>query len=340
MAKKVYVAYTGGTIGMLPSPSGYEPEPGYLKEQVETILNIRKDSVPEVDIQEYDPLIDSANMTPDHWVELAEDIASKYYEYDGFVVLHGTDTMSYTASALAFMLQGLNKPVIFTGSQIPISQVRNDAWDNLIAAILIAANYKIPEVCLYFGDQLLRGCRSVKTRADQLDAFTSPNYPPLAQVGVDIRVKWSNVLSNPDKEFQLIRFKDYSIGTIKFFPGISADVVKNILQPPLKGLVIEAYGLGNGPDQNKELVNVFKEANDQGVILLACTQSLQGAVNLKAYTAGSVFSEAGFVGGADMTIEAALTKLYYLFSMGYSSAEIKEKIKINICGELTDRGLL
>ncbi len=340
MANKVYVAYTGGTIGMLPSPSGYEPEPGYLKEQMETILNIRKESVPEVDIQEYNPLIDSANMTPDHWVELAEDIASKYHEYDGFVVLHGTDTMSYTASALAFMLQGLNKPVIFTGSQIPINQVRNDAWNNLITAILIAANYKIPEVCLYFGDRLLRGCRSVKTKADQLDAFTSPNYPPLAQVGVDIRVKWSNVLSNPDKEFQLIRFKDYSIGTVKFFPGISADVVRNILQPPLKGLVIEAYGLGNGPDQNQKLVNAFKEANDQGVILLACTQSLQGTVNLKAYTAGSVFSEAGFIGGADMTIEAALAKLYYLFSMGYSSSEIKEKIKINLCGELTDIGLL
>ncbi|MFW6006879.1 MAG: asparaginase [Halanaerobiales bacterium] len=337
MTKKVYVAYTGGTIGMLPSPDGYELKPGYLKEQVETIINIRKEDVPEVDIQEYEPLIDSANMTPDHWVELAEDIASKYHEYDGFVVLHGTDTMSYTASALAFMLQGLNKPVIFTGSQIPISQVRNDAWDNLITAILITANYKIPEVCLYFGDQLLRGCRSVKTRADQLDAFASPNYPPLAQVGVDIRVKWPNILSEPDKEFQLIKFKDYSIGTIKFFPGISADIVKNILQPPLKGLVIEAYGLGNGPDQNQKLVNVFKKANDRGVILVACTQSLQGKVNLKTYTAGSVFSEAGFIGGADMTIEAALTKLYYLLSMGYSSSEIKEKIKTNLCGELTAR---
>ncbi|MFP4016628.1 MAG: asparaginase domain-containing protein, partial [Halanaerobiales bacterium] len=234
--------------------------------------------------------------------------------------------------------QGLNKPVIFTGSQIPISQVRNDAWDNLITAILIAANYKIPEVCLYFGDQLLRGCRSVKTRADQLNAFDSPNYPPLAQVGVDIRVKWPNVLSKPDKDFKLIRFKDYSIVTIKFFPGISADIIKNILQPPLKGLVVEAYGLGNGPDKNQKLVNVFREANERGVILLACTQCLQGTVNLNAYAAGSVFSEAGFIGGADMTIEAALAKLYYLFSMGYSSAEIQKRIKINLCGELTDRG--
>jgi len=161
MKKRVYIAYTGGTIGMTRGTDGYIPTPGYLKKQMENILELKHEIMPEYDICEYNPLLDSSNMTPHNWVAIAMDIVQNYDKYDGFVILHGTDTMAYTASALSFMLEGLDKPVIITGSQIPICEIRNDARDNLITAIMIAGNYQIPEVCLYFGDKLLRGNRSM-----------------------------------------------------------------------------------------------------------------------------------------------------------------------------------
>ncbi|MCK4257873.1 MAG: asparaginase [Halanaerobiales bacterium] len=335
MKKRVYIVYTGGTIGMTPSPDGYVPTSGYLKRQMEAICELKSDIMPEYDIHEYDPLLDSSNMTPDNWITIAADIAKNYNNYDGFVVIHGTDTMAYTASALSFMLEGLQKPVIITGSQIPLCEVRNDARENLITAIMIAGNYKIPEVCLYFGDKLLRGCRSVKVNADHLDAFVSPNFPPLGTVGVDIRINWDLVLSQKNKTIKVNEFGEESIGTLRLFPGITAEVVENILQPPLKGLILGTYGVGNGPDQNKKLLKVLKEATDRGVVIVACTQCLQGGVKLGGYAAGSALAKAGIISGYDMTTEAALSKLYYLFSQGLSVEDVKKKMQTNICGELT-----
>ena len=198
MKKRVYIAYTGGTIGMTQTPDGYAPAYGFLEAQIAAMPELRSDLMPEFDIHEYDPLLDSANMTPAEWLKIAEDIADHYDQFDGFIVLHGTDTMAYTASASPFMLQGLRKPVILTGSQIPLCEVRTDARANMITVMMIAAQFAIPEVCLYFGNQLLRGCRSVKVNADGFDAFASPNYPPLGEIGIGIEINWDVVLPPPD----------------------------------------------------------------------------------------------------------------------------------------------
>ncbi|MGI6227012.1 MAG: asparaginase [Peptococcales bacterium] len=336
MRKKVYIAYTGGTIGMTPSDEGYVPTPGYLQKQIKTIMELQSGIMPEYTINEYNPLLDSANMTPANWDLIAQDIADNYYHYDGFVVLHGTDTMAYTASALSFMLEGLNKPVIITGSQIPICEIRNDARDNLITAILIAGNYHIPEVCLYFGDKLLRGNRTVKISADELDAFDSPNFPPLGTVGIDIKINHNLLKPAKEKDLAFHKLTDHSIGTLRLFPGISAQVIENFLKPPLKGLVLETYGVGNIPDNNKDLINVLEKASQEGVVIAACTQSLRGTVDLGAYKAGSALLKAGVIGCFDMTTEAALAKMYYLFSRGYSVDKIRRLMQVNLCGELTE----
>src|ERR1700694_713318 len=190
MRKRVYIAYTGGTIGMRHTHSGYRPEPGYLQQQMRAMPELRQPSMPSTTVNEYEPLLDSSNMTPAEWIEIARDIGRNYRKYDGFLVVDGTDPMPYPAAALPFMLNGLDKPVIITGSQIPLCEVRNDARENLITSLLIAANHAIPEVCVYFGGRLLRGCRAVKVCADGFAPYDSPNLPPLGLVGTDIEINW------------------------------------------------------------------------------------------------------------------------------------------------------
>jgi L-asparaginase len=184
--KKICVINTGGTLSMRRSENGYQPAPGYLAKQMAQMEELSQAPMPEFEVLEYEPLLDSSNITPAIWRKLAEDIRDRYHRFDGFVVLHGTDTMAYSASALPFMLHGLNKPVIFTGAQLPLGQLRNDARENLKTAMVLAANYSIPEVSLFFGDHLYRGCRSAKVSATRFDAFDSPNYPALASVGTAI----------------------------------------------------------------------------------------------------------------------------------------------------------
>jgi L-asparaginase len=335
MRKRVYIAYTGGTIGMLPTEEGYKPAPGALKQQMEKIPELGDSSMPIYDISEYNPLIDSSNMTPDIWNTIACDIEEKYHDYDGFVILHGTDTMAYTASALAFMLEGLDKSVILTGSQIPLSEIRNDARVNLITSLMIAANYRIPEVCLYFGDKLLRGCRAVKVSANQLDAFDSPNYPSLGIAGVNIKLNEKLILKNRGTPFKVHSIENHSVGTLRIFPGMSAEVVHNILRQPLKGLVLETYGVGNVPDQDKELLGLIRGAVTRGVVIVACTQCLYGSVRLGEYAPGSALEKAGVISGYDITMEAALTKLLFLFSRGLTSQEVKAYMLKNLRGEIT-----
>lgn len=337
MTKRVYIANTGGTIGMKKTASGYAPVLGHLAEQMALISVLNTPSMPDYDLHEYDPLLDSSNMTPKDWLKIAQDIATRYDDYDGFVILHGTDTMAYTASALPFMLEGLRKPVILTGSQIPLCEARNDARENLITAMILAAEYPIPEVCLYFGDKLMRGCRTVKMNANGFDAFASPNYPSLGRVGVDIGVDWGRIRPLPALSTPLIinPLNKNRIGTLRLFPGISADMVGHILQPPLRGLVLEAYGIGNGPEHDYEFIAVLKEATLRGVIIVDCTQCFSGSVDLNEYATGTALAAAGVISGYDLTVEAALAKLFYLLSQDLPIETIKLLMQTDLRGELT-----
>lgn len=332
---KIYIAYTGGTIGMVKTKNGFQPKSGYLEEKLLHMEELKSPQVPDYDFNEYEPLLDSANIVPNTWVKIARDIAGKYENYDGFVILHGTDTMAYTASALSFLLQGINKPVIFTGSQIPLQQARNDARGNLITSMILAGNYNIPEVCLFFGNKLLRGCRSVKVSADGFHAFTSPDFPPLGTTGVEIDLNTDLYFKENTKSFMLKQITNNSIAALRIFPGISANVLENIIQPPLCGLILQVYGQGNIPHNNKKLIEVIKKAVNSGIVVTACTQNLSGKVRLDTYETGYALAEAGVIGGYDITIEAALSKLYFLFSLKLSINEIKKQFQQNICGELT-----
>ncbi len=336
MRKKVYIAYTGGTIGMKKTGDGYMPAPGYLEEMMNNIPELRSEILPDYQISEYKPLLDSSNMTPDDWLKIANDIAAHYREFDGFVVLHGTDTMAYTSSALPFMLQGLQKPVILTGAQIPLCKIRNDARENLITALLIAANYKIPEVCLCFGDKLLRGNRAVKVDADSLDAFESPNFPALGTVGIEININWDLILptAKTRKPLTVNTLNEARVAGLRLFPGVSIDIIKNFLQPPIRGLILQTYGMGNAPGDLK-LISALKAANDRGVVIVNCTQCLKGTVNMEDYATGAALEKAGVISGFDMTMEAALAKLSFLLNQKLPVAKIKKMMQTDLRGELT-----
>lgn len=336
MKKRVYIAYTGGTIGMQRTIAGYAPAPGYLESRLNAMPELHDPAMPDYNIYEYSPLLDSSNMQPDDWLKIAQDIATHYADYDGFIVLHGTDTMAYTASSLAFMLQGLQKPVILTGSQIPLCEVRNDARENLITVLLIAANYAIPEVCLYFGDKLLRGCRSVKVNAMGFEAFDSPNYPPLGTVGIDINIHWPYIRRVGPGPLTVMPLHDTRIGALRLFPGLSAEIVRNILQPPLKGLVLEGFGVGNGPTDDGDFMAALHEATLRGVVIVDCTQCLKGSVNLSGYATGSALAQVGVVSGYDMTAEAALAKLIYLFSQELPVERVRFLMQTSMRGELSE----
>lgn len=335
---RVYVAYTGGTIGMARTSDGYAPQAGYLAELMAAMPELRAPEMPDYTVYEYPTLLDSANMTPHHWRSIADDIARHYQAYDGFVVLHGTDTMAYTASALPFMLEGLAKPVILTGSQIPLCEVRSDARANLINALLIAGAGEIAEVCLCFGDKLLRGCRAQKLAADGLNAFDSPNYPPLGRLGIHIEIDHALARRpSPQAPAQLNvqTLVNPPVAVLRLFPGITADLVRIMTQPPLRGLVLETYGVGNGPDRDTDFIDALAEATARGVVIVACTQCVRGAVDLHAYRAGSALAKAGVLSGHDMTTEAALAKMFYLFSRGLDTPAIRAAIGQDLRGELT-----
>lgn len=337
--RRVYVSNTGGTIGMRLGPSGYAPAPGFLAEQLATSTAFRSPSLPELVISEHQPLLDSAYMTPGDWLRIAQDIAAHYDAFDGFVVVHGTDTMAYTASALPFMLEGLGKPVILTGSQVPLCELRNDALENLLTAILIAAQEPIPEVCIFFGGRLLRGCRATKVDTQDFEAFSSPNLAPLGHAGVSIGIDWSRVRPAP-QEGTALRVVDIGrplVGALRLFPGIPSALIRSMLLPPVAGLVLEAYGSGTGPGNDAEFLAAIQEATDQGAVVVVTSQCLHGGTSLGGYAAGSCLAAAGAVGGADMTAEAALAKLRYLLSLGLPPADVRRLMPLDLRGELTEQ---
>ncbi len=345
---RVRVLYTGGTIGMKEGPGGLAPVQGYLAEQLARLPQFHEPSQPlfttppsrfgrrvRFDVKEYDPLLDSSNMGMEDWARIAEDIAEAYERYDAFVVIHGTDTMAYSASALSFMLENLGKPVIFTGSQLPLAQTRNDAIDNLLGALTIAGHYEVPEVCLYFAHRLLRGNRARKVDASGFEAFASGNHPPLVEAGVEISVNWGAVRPKGTGAFRVESRMDPHVASLRIFPGISGEIAVNFLRPPIRGVVLETYGAGNAPDRRTDLLAAIREATDRGVVIVNCTQCQRGRV-VEAYTAGAALAAAGVVGGADMTAEAALTKLSFLLGQGLATDEVKRRMRLDLRGELTE----
>ncbi len=334
MRKRIYIAYTGGTIGMKPSEDGYIPQKQHLTDAIMKMPDFHRQEMPEFTINEYQPLIDSSNMSPADWQRIANDIKEHYQEYDGFVVLHGTDTMAYTSSALSFMLENLTKPVIVTGSQIPLSQLRSDGQENLLNSLYIAANFPIAEVGLYFNNKLFRGNRSIKAYADGFNAFDSPNMAPLLEAGINIKLVQGEISQANEEPLILADITPQPIGVVHLYPGISTELIKNIIKQPVKALIIRSYGVGNAP-QDKDLLECLKEANENGIVVVNCSQCIKGTVNMKGYATGNALSKIGVISGNDMTLEATLTKLHYLLSKNYSQAKICQLLQENLRGELT-----
>ncbi|GAA6034872.1 hypothetical protein JCM8097_009342 [Rhodosporidiobolus ruineniae] len=287
-------------------------------------------------IYEYESLIDSSEIEPADFLRIAADIERNYAAYDGFIILHGTDTMAYSASSLSFLLEDLGKTVILSGSQIPASGVFTDAIDNVLGSLILAGHFVIPEVCLFFDNHLYRGNRAIKASTESFHAFSSPNLPPLATVGIDVDVDWSRVLRPGPRPFRAHKSFSSDVATLRIFPGITSQAVRAFLRPGggLRGVVIESYGAGNAP-RRAELLKAFKEASDQGIVIVNVTQCVTGSVAPDIYETGRALAAVGVVGGGDMTTEAALAKLSYLLSKGLNPDQVRKLLVQPLRGELT-----
>lgn len=288
----------------------------------------------------FDPLVDSSNMDPTIWKKIVEVIGQHYESYDGFVILHGSDTMAYTASALSFMLQNLNKPVILTGSQLPLGMIRTDGRENLLTAVEIAAakeeeTPRVPEVCIYFENQLLRGNRTHKFNAQNFEAFRSSNYPALAEVGITINYNKYAIRKPNFKKLKVNTSLATDVAVLKLFPGISQEVVTAVLgSKGLKALVLETFGSGNGPT-SPWFVDLIAKVIADGLIVLNITQCQVGQVEMGKYETSIPLKEAGVISGGDMTTEAALAKLMHLLGQDFSRAEIVQMLHKSLVGEMT-----
>ena len=334
MRPSVYVLFTGGTIGMQPTLNGYAPSSGTLRQHIDAVVADSGEALPLVEFDEFTPTIDSSNATPQTWAQIAETIFARREEFDGFVVLHGTDTMAYTASALSFLLPGFDKPVVVTGSQVPMCIARSDGRQNLIGALQVAARGDIREVSLLFGSKVMRGNRATKVDATGLEAFDSPSLPALATLGARIELD-RRIAPIPSRETQLLGCGLAHVAAVRLFPGIEGSVLANLCRPPLQGLVIEAYGAGNGPAADAAFIGAIEAATAAGVVVVVVTQCLRGSVEPRAYATGSALLDAGAIPGHDMTTEAALTKLAVLLGEGIPAAQVRTLMTTDLAGELT-----
>ncbi|TCK83062.1 asparaginase [Albibacterium bauzanense] len=336
--KNIFVIYTGGTIGMV------------MDEKTDSFVPFDFDliskNVPELNrlnykltVSSFTPIIDSSNMTPAIWLKMAEIIKENYEDHDGFVILHGSDTMAFSASALSFMLEGLQKPVIFSGSQLPIGSIRTDARENLITALEIASAKKknrslVHEVGIFFDSQLYRGNRSFKYNSAKFQAFRSPNYPVLVEAGVHLRYNEAALEDNSGKEFILHTQLDNSISVLKLYPGINQKVVKSILESDARSIIMETFGSGN-TTTDTWFLDMLRDALKNGKNILNISQCRVGSVELGRYETSKWLKDMGVLSGYDMTFEAAVTKLMHLQGRYESQAEVAHWAEISMRGELT-----
>ena len=338
MDRNILIIYTGGTIGSVQTASGglapldFSEIHRHVPELVQEHLTIEAIS--------FDPPIDSSNVRVEHWRELAHTIRDRYETVDGFVILHGTDTLAYTASALSFMLEGLHKPVILTGSQLPIGLPRTDGRENLLSSVEIASAVRlgkpiVQEVAVYFGSSLYRGNRTHKASAESMQAIISPNLPPLAEAGVDIMFNESILHRDPMSTLRVHEAMESRIAWLPIFPGQSMEILKRILDwSDLKGLVLSTYGSGNAPT-DATLKNLLSQANDRGVALVNVSQCSHGAVHPERYATAHLLRDCGVIPGGDMTTEAALTKLMHCLGRGLAGNELRNAMLGNLRGEIT-----
>ncbi len=336
----VLIIYTGGTIGMMQDPKTHLLKPFDLENIIIEVPELKKFGF-KLDHVAFDPLIDSSNVNPAFWVKIADTIYKNYDKYNGFVVLHGTDTMAYTASALSFMFENLSKPIILTGSQLPIGNIRTDGKENLISSVEIAAaeisgNALVPEVCIYFENKLYRGNRTTKLNAEYFNAFYSGNCTPLAKSGVYINYEYDKIIYPDEKEkLKLHRNLENNIAILKIFPGISPELIRAITDTDdLKAIILETFGAGNAPT-DEGFICAIRNALGKGIIILNVSQCLQGSVEQGKYETSAELERIGVISGYDITTEAALTKLMVLFGKKLDREEIIFNLNKSIAGEIT-----
>lgn len=337
---KVLLIYTGGTIGMIEDTESGSLRPFDFNHLFNQVPELKRFNI-DIDCISFEKPIDSSNMSPKEWVKMADIIEENYTKFDGFVILHGSDTMAFSASALSFMLENLAKPVIFTGSQLPMGKIRTDGKENLITAIEIAAakeNGKpiVPEVAIYFEYSLYRGNRTHKFNAEHFQAFRSANYPELAEAGVHIKYNHSAIFKHSNMQLVVHKELDNNIAILKIFPGINTEVIKSVVNiPGLKALIIETFGAGNAPII-PEMFEIIEKAIKNGMIVLNVTQCNSGSVDQGRYETSSAFNQIGVIGGKDITTEAAVAKLMFLLGSNKSLLEVKKLLSLSIRGEITE----
>lgn len=336
---KILIIYTGGTVGMVYDDVAGTMKPIGFKEIRDNIPEIIRLGY-EVQVHAFNPPLDSSNMTPQSYIETATIIEKNYKDYDGFVVLHGSDTMAFTASALSFMLENLGKPVIITGSQLPIGQIRTDARENIITALEIAAARRgskayVPEVCIFFDFQLFRGNRSKKYNAEKFEAFYSMNYPVLAEAGITIKYQRQFILKSPELPLKVHKKLNANIAVLKLFPGITPVTIEAILNTSgVKAVLLETWGSGNATT-DKWFIELIKKAIKRGLIIVNITQCDGGAVELGRYETSKYLEDVGVISGYDLTFEAAVTKLMFLLGQNISKSEVKRLMQTSLRGEMT-----